>query len=63
MAKPRVERAPKFDPTKIDYEKIGKYIGKYDVTDAKGNYLHWDKLKWRVPKAEAIDIWSAVIFK
>lgn len=63
MAKPRVERAPKFDPTQIDFQKVGKYIGKYDVTDAKGNYLHWDKFKWRVPRADATDIWLAVKFK
>ncbi|WP_212760528.1 Fic family protein [Pseudomonas fluorescens] len=63
MAKPSVERAPKFNPGKIDFEKIGKYFDKYDVTDAKGNYLHWDKFKWRVPRAEATDIWYAVKFK
>jgi Fic family protein len=63
MAKPRVERAPKFDPSTVDFAKVGKYLSKYDVTDEKGNYLHWDKFKWRVSRTEAADIWSAVKFK
>lgn len=63
MTKPSVERPPKFDPSKVEFEKIGKYFSKYDVTDEKGNYLHWDKFKWRVPRAEATDIWFAVKFK
>lgn len=63
MAKPRVERAPAFDPSKIDFAKVGKYFSEYDVTDQKGHYLHWDKFKWRVPRAEATDIWHAVKFK
>lgn len=63
MAKPSVERAPKFDPAEIDFQKVGKYFDKFHATDAKGNYLHWDKFKWRVPRAEATDIWYAVKFK
>jgi Fic family protein len=63
MAKPTVERAPHFDHTKLDFEKFSKYLSKLDVTDDKGNYLHWDKLKWRVPSAEAKDIWTAIKFK
>ncbi|EWS97138.1 Filamentation induced by cAMP protein Fic [Pseudoalteromonas sp. SCSIO_11900] len=63
MAKPSVERAPKFELSNVDYEKIGKYINKYDATDEKGHYLHWSLLKWRVPQAEAKDIWSAIKFK
>jgi len=63
MAKPTVERAPAFDLTKIDFEVVGKYFDQYDVTDAKGRYLHWNLLKWRVPRAEAKHIWSAIKFK
>lgn len=63
MAKPTVERAPFFDRQKIDYSAVSKYFDKYDVTDEEGNYLHWDKLKWRVPSNEAKDIWVAVKFK
>lgn len=63
MAKPSVERAPLFDRDKIDFVAFQKYSSKYDVTDEKGNYLHWDKLKWRVPAAEAKDIWAAIKFK
>ena len=51
MAKPSVERAPKFELSNVDYEKIGKYINKYDATDEKVHYLHWSLLKWRVPQA------------
>lgn len=63
MAKPSVERAPKFDLSEVDYGKIGKYIKEYDATDDQGRYLHWNLLKWRVPQAEAKDIWSAIKFK
>lgn len=63
MAKPRVERAPKFDPAKIDFAKVGKYFSAYGATDSQGHYLHWDKLKWRVPRAESTDIWAAIKFK
>ena len=63
MAKPSVERAPNFKISEVDYEKIGKYFVEYDATDDQGRYLHWNLLKWRVPQAEAKDIWSAIKFK
>jgi Fic family protein len=63
MAKPRVENAPQFSLTAADLTVISKHLEAYDVTDSKGRYLHWDKLKWRVPQAQAKEIWFAVKFK
>ncbi|MEJ2795765.1 Fic family protein [Iodobacter sp. LRB] len=63
MAKPRVERAPKFDLVNVDFPMLQKYLPLYDLTDSKGRYLHWDKLKWRVPRAEAQNIWFAIKFQ
>lgn len=33
-----------------DPEIITELIGTFKATDNEGRYLHWDKLKWRVPK-------------
>lgn len=63
MAKPSVERAPNFKISEVDYDKIVKYFVEYGATDDQGRYLHWNLLKWRVPQAEAKDIWSAIKFK
>lgn len=63
MAKPTVERAPKFEISEVDFSKVGKYLNEYGPTDEKGKYLHWNQLKWRVPQPEAKDIWAAVKFK
>ena len=63
MSKPIVERAPSFDYSEVDLEKIKKYLKDYDATDEKGRYLHWNVLKWRLPKAEAKDIWMAIKLK
>jgi len=63
MAKPTVERAPKFEISEVDFSKVGKYLNKYGPTDDKGRYLHWNQLKWRVPQAEAKDIWTVIKFK
>ncbi|HCH0974386.1 TPA: Fic family protein [Vibrio parahaemolyticus] len=63
MAKPRVERAPSFNISDVDYAAISPYLSEYDATDKKGRYLHWSLLKWRVPTKEASNIWSAVKFK
>lgn len=53
MAKPRVERAPEFDITKVSISDIAEFITQYNATDEKGRYLHWDQLKWRVPTKDA----------
>ncbi|MGL4605219.1 MAG: Fic family protein [Iodobacter sp.] len=63
MAKARVERAPRFDLVKVDFPQIQKYLPLHDLTDSKGRYLHWSQLKWRVPQAEAQNIWFAVKFQ
>lgn len=36
MAKPTVERAPKFEMSEVDFSKIGKYLNEYGATDDKG---------------------------
>lgn len=63
MAKPRVENAPKFDLGKLNLQDLQRYLSEYNITDSKGRYLHWEQLKWRVPKNEAHSIWQAVKFK
>lgn len=65
MAKPTVEKAPRFDPSKDigSFQDLFKYFEDYDATDKKGRYLHWSQLKWRVPKGEEENIWKAVKFK
>ncbi|GKR31049.1 Fic family protein [Aeromonas caviae] len=63
MAKPRVERAPQFDITKVSISDIAEFITQYNATDEKGRYLHWDQLKWRVPTKDAEKIWLAIKFK
>ena len=63
MAKVRVEKAPSFTLENIDYSKVVPYLAKYDATDDKGRYLHWSRLKWRVPTNDAFDIWQAIKLK
>jgi Fic family protein len=63
MAKPTVEKAPDFDISVLDVNKITPFIKEYNSTDDKGRYLHWDRLKWRVPREDAKDIWQTVKFK
>ena len=62
MAKARVEKAPALNFPE-DLQQIAPFLNDYDVTDAEGRYLHWNQLKWRVPKANAEAIWKAVKFK
>ncbi len=63
MSKPRVERAPEFELTSETFAEFSPFIIKYDSTDEKGRYLHWDQLRWRVPKEDAKNIWKAIKFK
>ncbi|ELA9340984.1 Fic family protein [Vibrio parahaemolyticus] len=63
MAKPSVERAPKFDLATFDYAEVQPFMSQYNETDEKGRYLHWNLLKWRVPQKDAKKIWSVVKFK
>jgi len=53
MAKPRVERAPKFDMAAVDYADMQPFLLHYNETDNKGRHLHWSLLKWRVPPKDA----------
>lgn len=63
MAKARVEKAPAFDLQKVDFSTVSPYLEIYNETDERGRYLHWSQLKWRVPSAEAHDIWQAIKLK
>lgn len=63
MAKPRIERAPPFKLSPETIKECSPFIIKYESTDEKGRYLHWDQLRWRVPKEDAENIWKAVKFK
>jgi len=63
VAKPRVEHAPALDPANIQLDIISAYLATYNVTDEQGRYLHWDQLRWRVPRNEAQAIWQTVKFK
>jgi Fic family protein len=62
MSKNSVEKAPEFDLDKIDFSILSPFIIAHKATDNKGRYLHWDQLKWRVPRADAENIWLAVKF-
>ncbi|MBJ7539402.1 Fic family protein [Marinomonas transparens] len=62
MSKGSVERAPEFHIDKIDLSALSAFITSHKATDDKGRYLHWDQLKWRVPRADAKNIWLAVKF-
>ena len=63
MAKPRVERAPNFKLSVETFAEFAPFLSKYDSTDEKGRYLHWDQLRWRVPKEDAKKIWKAIKFR
>ncbi|MDP2560126.1 Fic family protein [Psychrobium sp. 1_MG-2023] len=63
MAKPLVERAPKFDIGEVNFSDVSPHMNTYNETDEEGRYLHWNQLKWRVPTAEAKAIWATIKFK
>ncbi len=50
----RLRKPPKISEllSKYTQDEIFSLMGKYSVTDSKGQYLHWDKFKWRVPRGE-----------
>ena len=56
MAKPIIEKAPKFEISAFEYDV--DYL-KYKATDEKGRYLYWDKFKWRVKNDDPIKAWFA----
>ena len=63
MARTIVEKAPSFKINELDFKKITPYMSIYNITDEKDRYLHWDQLKRRVPRDQALDIWYAIKFK
>lgn len=63
MAKPIVERAPKFSMKDFDFQKVEDIFHDYAEVDDKGRYLHWSVLKWRLPQNDAKRIWSLIKFK
>ena len=62
MVKVRVEKAPKLSIPE-DFPSITPFLNVYDAIDDEGRYLHWSQLKWRVPKADAENIWKTIKFK
>ena len=62
MVKVRVEKAPKLSIPE-DFPSITPFLNAYDAIDDEGRYLHWSQLKWRVPKADAENIWKTIKFK
>lgn len=36
----------------VDYKEFVPLISKYSVTNSKGEYLHWDRFKWKVEKGD-----------
>ncbi|WP_219951834.1 Fic family protein [Dickeya zeae] len=62
MAKHPVEQAPRLDFTASDFNEMFAYLSNYGMADAQGRYLHWNQLKWRVPRKDARNIWLAVKF-
>ncbi len=64
MTKSSVEKPPYFSFENINIGDISKYLKEHDITDSRGQYLHWDKLKWRIkPREQAQNIWFAIKFK
>lgn len=64
MAKVLVEKAPEIDiPRDMQDANFNRYFNEYDVIDSNGRYLHWNQLKWRLPKDEAVSIWKAIKLK
>jgi len=60
MSKSSVEKAPEFHFEKIDFNVVSPFLSKYKSTNEKGKYLHWNQLKWRIPRADAENIWFAI---
>lgn len=51
MPKEIIEKAPfLFDHNLYDFKDNYYYIQKYKAEDNKGQYLYWDKFRWRVDK-------------
>lgn len=63
MSKTKVESAPKSDLSEFDIHAVFEYMQEYGVTNAKGEYLHWSKLKWSLPTGKEEIIWAAIQFK
>lgn len=63
MSKPRVERAPEFKLESFEMMEAMPFMNQYNEVDSQGRYLHWNELKWRVPRGSAKAIWSVIKFK
>lgn len=64
MSRSAIARPPKLpDPASLDWSRLGPLMRKYDITDERGRYLHWDKLKWRTRGDRAEDVWQVVKLK
>lgn len=64
MAKSPVAKAPHFDLKALDFSQLVELMPRYEIVDSNGNYLPWQKFKWRVsPKSETELAWQVVKFK
>jgi hypothetical protein len=41
---------------KVSHKDFISFLSKYKATDPQGNYLHWDKFKWKVEKGDDEDV-------
>ncbi len=63
MAKVRIPKKISDLFSRHDPKEVFTYLPKYGVTSTKGEYLHWDKFKWKVKKGDNEEIaWMATKF-
>jgi len=55
MARIRVPTPFKKLMDKVPPQEFVKFLPKYKAIDPQGNYLHWDKFKWKVEKGDSED--------
>jgi len=58
-----VKHPPPFALSPTLYAELAPYLTRYQAVDDKGRYLHWDELRWRLPREEAVRAWCAVKIK
>ena len=55
MARIRVPTPFKKLMDEVPPQEFVKFLPKYKAIDPQGNYLHWDKFKWKVEKGDSED--------
>ena len=60
MAKIRIPKSLQKILAEHDPRDVFPYLTKYGMTSEKGDYLHWDKFKWKVAKGDNAELaWAA----